>query len=238
MKTPPSEKLQAPRGALAVIALGLLATVAAPLLISDEFVGATALSYEGDRMLEDSRPAELPEGGTMQISDAAIHSTRPNADGYKVFRVSGALSIDPERPSRGGDVLCTIRVQPPTIIARTPNKRASYPRPSDGPKLEDQDVPETSIVQFYAKGTDLIAVDLDDAFSSFTNRDGILVEWIPFREGRQQWAWRLPAGERGRTTLSFASFWRTTGEPAARIACRRTTGDGSARVRTGGALGG
>ena len=123
-----------------------------------------------------------------------------------------------------------------TIVAKTPNSRASYPRSSE--ELTDQPVPENSLVEFNSHSTDLALVELGDALGSrFTGEKGIVVEWAPFLPGQQVWQWGLPAGRPSEPLrLPFASIWRTTAEPGAKIACTVETEAGSATVRTAGTL--
>lgn len=229
-----------PRGALIVIAIGLLATVAAALLSSsDASTGAAALEWEVEQKLPDSKPVEVPGGGgTMQLTDAGLRGTGQNVSGYQLYRSAAVLSISKGAPVGGGRVTCKILVPPShTIVAHTPNNRGSYPRPSEEEDLIKQEVPEQVVVEFTAHGTDAAIVELGDAFDEFVNERGVTVSWAPFRIGRQGWQWGLPSGRPAkRLDLGFASIWRTTGTPTAQISCVLTTSAGSASVKTGGSL--
>jgi len=225
-----------PRGALLVIAVGLIACVAAALLATDEPIGASDLEWEAKSALPSSKPAPVPGGGgTMRIENAGLRGTAPNFSGYKLFRVAATLTIPAGTPIGHGKVDCVTQTSRQTIVARTPKKRASYPRPSE--ELVDQPVPSRVTVEFNAHGTDLASVELNDAFHRFGTEPGIKVDWAPYRETRQEWEWGLPAGQPQKPLeLAFASIWRTTATPAAQIACTLTTGAGSAGVRTSGSL--
>jgi hypothetical protein len=64
-----------------------------------------------------------------------------------------------------------------------------------------------------------------------------VVEWAPFRIGRQVWKLGLPSGRpREELRLPFVSIWRTTTTPAAKMACSVETAAGTATVRTAGTL--
>jgi hypothetical protein len=224
-----------PRGALVAIAVGLVACVAAALLSTDEPIGAAALAWETHSPIPDSKPAAIPGGGTMRIGDAEIRATSPNVSGYKLYRVAAVLTIDRGAAVGHGRVRCGTRVPSRAIVTRTPSERASYPRPSE--ELVDQPVPPSSVVEFSAQGTDLATVEMHDAFGRFTAEPGIKVDWAPYRPTRQEWDWGLPAGRPAKPlTLAFASIWRTTTTPAARIVCTVATGGGTATVRTEGKL--
>lgn len=230
--------IRPPRGALIVIAIGLLATVAAALLSTDKLLGVATLEWVEETKLPDSKRTAIPGGGQMQLSDAAIRSTEANAGDYTLFRSSALLTIDAGSAVGRGRLRCTISVPKQTIIAKTPKSRASYPRSSD--ELADQEIHETSLVEFSSHSTDLASVEIGDVLSSrYTREPGILVEWPPFRIGRQVWQLGLPAGRpQEPLTLPFISIWRTTVTPAARISCTIETAAGEAAVRTAGTLSG
>lgn len=219
-----------------MIAVGLLATVAAALLSTEEPIGATVLSWEARAPLPDSKPAPIPGGGRMRLSEAGIRATEANAGGYRLYRVAAALTIDAGSAAGRDRVRCVVRVPSRTaLIVRTPENRAAYPLPST--ELAKQPAPSRVSVEFSSNGAELAKVELGDAFGAFTNQPGVVVDWAPFRPGRQTWEWRLPGGRPARPLrLGFASIWRTTGTPAARISCS-VKGAGSTTVRTAGTLG-
>src|SRR5260221_799595 len=223
-----------PRGALAVVAVGLIATLAAALLSTDEATGSAAeLFWEAKAPLPDSKTAPIPGGGAMQISEAGIRVTEPNISGYSIYRVAGVLKIDAGSAIGRGRLRCTTRVPGSAIVAHTPGSRASYPRSSSGESLIKQGVPEVVLVEFNSHGTDLGVLGLSDAFETFTDQPGVVVSWSPYRKGVQEWQWGLPAGRPAKPLeLGFASFWRSTGTPAARISCTVETGAGKATART------
>lgn len=219
-----------------MIAVGLLACVLAALLSTDEPLGAAELEWIEKAPMSDSKPAVIPGGGEMRLTDVGIRATEANAGGYTLYRVAGLLTIDAGSAVGSGRLRCAIRVPKQTIVAQTPNSRASYPRSSE--ELIDQPVPENSLVEFSSHSTDLALVELGDALgSSFTDGKGIVVEWAPFRISQQVWQWGLPGGRPEKPLrLPFASIWRTTTTPAARVACTVENSSGSATVRTAGTL--
>jgi hypothetical protein len=236
---PEETQIRPPRGALVVIAVGLIATVAAALLsTSDTSAGAAALEWEVKQPLPDSKPTQVPGGGgKVQLVEAGIRATGTNVSGYQLYRVAAVLSIEKDAPVGSGRVTCTIRVPRRTIVAHTPNNRGSYPRPSEEEDLIKQEVPERVVVEFNAHGTDAAIVELGDAFDEFVGERGVTVSWTPFRIGQQGWQWGLPPGRPHESLdLGFASIWRTTAKPAAQISCTLTTSAGSASVATAGSL--
>jgi hypothetical protein len=223
-----------------VIAVGLLATIAAALLsTSNASVGAAALEWETRQPLPDSKPVRIPgSGAKMQLIETGMRGTGTSVSGYRLYRIAAVLSIERGAPVGSGRATCTIRVpRRTTIVAHTPNNRASYPRPSEEEDLVKQEVPERVVVEFSAQGTDAAIVELGDAFDEFIGERGVTVSWAPFRIGQQGWQWGLPAGRPSKPLeLGFASIWRTTATPTAHISCTLKTSTGSARVGTGGSL--
>ena len=219
-----------------MIAVGLLGCLAAAVLSTDKPIGAATLEWVEKTPLPDSAPAAIPGGGGMQLTEAGIRATEPNAGGYTLYRVAAALKIDAGSAIGHSRLRCAIQVPRQTIIAQTINSRASYPRSSED--LSKQPMTEESLVQFSSHSTDLAVVELSDALGeTYTHTPGITVEWAPFRIGQQVWRWGMPGGRpQEPMRLPFASIWRTTVSPAARISCTIETAAGKATVRTAGSL--
>ncbi len=229
-------QIRPPRGALIVIAIGLLATVAAAVLSTDEPIGAATLEWIEEAPMAKSKPAAIPGGGQMRLADAEIRSTEPNISDYTLFRVSAVLTIDAGSAIGHGRLSCTTHVPQRTLIAQTHKSRAAYPRSSED--LFEQDTPETSLVEFSSHSTELASVDVSDVFGKrYTTEKGIVVEWPPYRVGQQVWKLGLPSGRpKQDLELPFVSIWRTTAKPAARMSCTVENAAGSATVRTAGSL--
>lgn len=229
-----------PRVALAVIAIGLMATVAAALLSTDKPIGAAELSWEARAAIPDSKPATIPGKGRIRLVEAGIRATEPNISGYRLFRVTAVLVVSPGSSLSHGQVQCAVRVPSiRTLVARTPQNRTSYPLPSSEVDLEKQPVPKTVTVEFNSHSSDLARVELGDAFEAFTSQAGVLVDWAPFHLGQHVWEWTVPGTLSGEPLkLGFASIWRTTATPAAQLSCTAGTAAGSATVRAAGAIDG
>jgi hypothetical protein len=231
-------KTRPPRGAIVVVAIGLIATLAAALLTTDASSGSAAeLLWTAKAPLSDSKRAKIPGGGSMQLSEAGLRVTEPNISGYSLYRVTGVLEVDAGSAVGQGRVRCATRVPGSALVAHTPGSRAAYPRSSSGENLTKQEVPAVVLVEFNVQGGELAVLGLEDAFEAFTDEPGVVVSWSPYRKGVQEWQWGLPSGRPAKALeLGFASFWRTTGTPAARIVCTIQTGAGRATVRTSGTL--
>jgi hypothetical protein len=225
-----------PRGAIAVVVVGLLLSVVAAALTIDEDEGGERIEWELSAEIPSSRPASLESEGRLQIVDARIDATRDNASGYSLFRIAAIAVLDLGAFEGRSLARCEVRVPPRSVLARTPGKRAAYPLPSED--LRSQAVPELSVIHFNAKGSDLVGVEVEDAFGEFTNADPVKVEWAPYRQGEQAWEWVLEPAERSEPVrLAFMTMWRTPESAGARIACSATAGGESARTATSGGVG-
>jgi hypothetical protein len=227
-----------PLGAILTVIGGLLLTVVCALLTNVDLATGERIEYESDGRIPDSEPAKLGRDGEIQIVDAGLAATRGNNSEYRIYRVTGALTIDPGSSTRRIDADCAVRVPDGVILGRTPGRRASFPQPSEDLKI--QEVPEVVILRFNAKGSDINGVELIDAFETYTNASDVLVEWSPYRQGSHRWEYVAKGAKRDiPIRLNFASMWRTIDvPPAADIGCRVAYPDGKpARVSTSGEIG-
>jgi hypothetical protein len=230
------KKNRPPRGALIIVAVGLIACVAAALLSTDEASGEAAqLEWVRKGPIAGSKPVPLPGGGTMQL-DGEIRTTGTNVSGYSLFRVSSQLRIDAGAPVGGGRILCAVSGDKGAEIAQTRGGlRATYPRSSTG--LYTQEVPEVILLLFSSHGTELAVVELDGLPEHWSTEKGVKLEWPKFQPGVEHLEYFLPAGKpKQDLVLPFQTIWRTTSPPGAKVACTLTTSAGNATVRTAGAL--
>jgi hypothetical protein len=234
----PSADSNIPRGALVVVAIGLLACVVAAVASTDKSSGSSAeVEWVQEKAMPDSRPVTVPGGkGKMQLVEAALRATGVNEGGYSLYRSSATLRIDAGTPIGSARIRCAINVPKGTEVAQTPGSRASYPRSSDD--LFHQEVPEVVLALFSSHGAELGVLEFGDLFESgFSSERDVKVEWPEYKVGEEAWEWFLPPGKpKQDLVLPFASVWKTTKIPAASVACEITTGAGKASVATSGGL--
>ncbi len=227
-----------PRGALIVVAVGLIATLAAAALANENLSGdAVQLEWEQLREVPDSKPVAVPGGGggEMRLTDAGLRATGVNVSGYLLFRSTAVLRIDAGAPVGGARILCAMRAPGGTEVAQTPQLRASYPRSSDN--LIDQETYDTSLVEFSSKGSGLAVVDIEDLPDVYATEAGIKLEWPTYKVGVERWRWFLPSGPPAeKLVLPFFTVWRATRIPSFEISCKLTTSAGEATVGTAGEI--
>ena len=228
-----------PTLAIATVLVGLVATAGAHILENldlaeslDEYI-----EWEDTGSIPDSAATRLGRRGKIQITDATLAATRANTSDYRVYRVAATLNVVTGEPERRANPTCTIEVPRDVIFARTPGGRAVFPQPSED--LETQDVPDIAGIEFNAKGTDLVGLEVEDVIAEYTTTPGVLAEWGPYQAGSQTFEWVIRGSNHDEpVNLTFAAMFRTTdAEPAADIRCAVETVQGAgARTATSGSL--
>jgi hypothetical protein len=228
-----------PRGALIVIAVGLVACVVAALASVGKGEGEAAqLEWVTMSPMPDSRPAAVPagRGQQMQLTDGGIRATGLNVSGYELLRVFTTLRIDAGAPIGRARILCSIKAPGAEVGQTSGGLRASYPRSSEE-NLYAQEVPEVSPVEFSSHGAEIAAVEIDDLPEHFATIRKIKLSWPQYKKGTERWEYFLPPGQPARElALPFLAVWKTTIPPKAEASCTLTTGAGEATVSQRGSL--
>jgi len=229
-----------PRGAIAVVVVGLIATVAAALLATESKGGSSVkLEWVRTGTFPGSAPAAIPGGGSMRLEAGELRAIEENADGEYVYRASSVLRIDAGSAVGQARVRCRMRGGPRSELGRTVNSRGAFPRSSGEYNLTKQDVPGSVGIRLPIQGAEYASVEFEDAFEAFTETPGVVVSWGHHRTRSQEWQWGLPEGRPSRAlSLGFASFWRATGAAEAHVVCTLENSGGAATVRASGALDG
>jgi len=227
-----------PRGALIVVAVGLFACLAAAVLATSPGEGQAAnLEWVKRAAIPDSAAVDVPGGnGQMRLVDGEIKATGANVSGYALFLVGATLRIDAGSPVGDGRVLCTVAARRRTEIAQTSGGlRATFPRSSEA-GIYSQDVPETLLVDFSARGGQLVVLE-PELFESFTTERGVKLEWPEYEVGTENLKYFIAGGKpKQDLVLPFYTVWKTTAAPSADVSCALTTSAGEATARTAGEL--
>jgi hypothetical protein len=227
-----------PRGALVVVAVGLLACLAAAVLATSPGEGQAAnLEWVKRAAIPDSAPVDVPGGGgQMRLVDGEIKATGSNVSGYALFLVGATLRIDAGSPVGDGRVLCTVDTRRRTEIAQTSGGlRATFPRSSEA-GIYSQDVPGTLLIDFSARGGELVILE-PELFESFTTERGVKLEWPKYEVGTENLEYFIAGGKpKQDLVLPFYTVWKTSAAPAAEVSCALTTSAGEATARTAGEL--
>jgi hypothetical protein len=224
-----------PRGALIVVAVGLLACVVAAVAATGKGSGEAAnLEWVQTGTAADSKPVPVPGGsGQMQLTETTIRSTGTNVSGYSLFQVVTQLNVSKGALVGDGRVLCAVTTSRGTEIAQSSGGlRATYPRSSEE-GIWGQEVPETVLLDFSSHGYELAVLEIFGLPRRFTSVQGVKLEWPEYTVGTERLKYFLPQGKlKDDLELPFFTVWRATAVPAAKLACTLSTSAGSATVRT------
>ena len=235
--SPKSDRM--PRGAIATVLVGLLATLVV-IAIDLTKGGGTAVEVEWDvvERVETPKAQKLGPGGSFALARTSIAAIRPIASGQLLFRVAGVVTIDSGRGQLATGARCDITSPAEeSRIALTPGLRAAWPRPSV--ELQAQDVPEASVAMFKARGADALFLPIRDVFARFTDSAAPTdVDWDGFEEQTQNWVWTMPVGTGpGAATLGWSVIFRTVERPRAEIVCSGSVGEDETVVEVDALLG-
>ncbi len=234
-----SQDSRPPRGALIVVAVGLVACLVAALASTGKGEGeAASLEWVQSAKGPDSRAVSVPGGqGEMQLTDTNIRATGTNVSGYSLYIVSTVFNVSAGAPIGGSSALCAIKAPKGTEVAQSGGDlRATYPRSSeDG--IYGQEVPETVLMDFSSHGGELASLEVPDRPRRFTTEKGVKVEWPQFKIGEERIKYLIAGKPSKDLALPFFTVWRTTDVPAARFRCTlETRGGKEATVETHAAL--
>lgn len=231
-----------PRGAIIVVVVGLIATLAAAVLSGGGSSGDAAhLEFVQKAKIPDSKAVAVPGSKTakMQLVGGTIKSTGMNVAGYSLFRVLSTVKID-AGGRIGGELLCATHApRTGTLIAKSEGGlRMLYPRSSEE-GVRGQEVPESVEAQFASHSHLLAILDevTEDMPENFTTIEGVKVGWPKYEEGTEHILYHLPHGKAKTTVeLPFYTIWKARKAPAAQITCTLETKLGKATVKTEGSL--
>ncbi|MBS1844976.1 MAG: hypothetical protein JST53_11210 [Actinobacteria bacterium] len=240
-EVPPDERI--PRGAIIVVAIGLLATILAAVLSNTGSNSGEAahLEFVQKAKIPDSKAVSVPGSKNlkMQLVGGTIKATGTNVAGYSLYRVLSTVKIDKDARI-GGEMLCSTHgLGTGTLIAQSSGGlRMLYPRSSEE-GVSGQEIPETVLAKFASHGHLLAVLEevTEDMPETFTTIQGVKVGWPEYEEGTEHILYHLPHGKAKATVeLPFYTVWKSKKRPAAQIACTLETNLGKATVETEGSL--
>jgi hypothetical protein len=227
-----------PRGALIVVAVGLLACLIAALASTDKGEGeAATLEWVKANVGPEVGPVALPGGkGEMEFNDMPIRATGTNVSGYSLYYVTTTLTVSAGSPIGGRHILCATKAPRGAEIAQSGgNLRATYPRSSEE-GIYSQEVPESVLMDFSSHGAELASLEVPDRPTAFTNERGVKVEWLDFKLGEERIKYFIAGRPKKDLVLPFFTIWRTKDVPSAKISCTVETSAGSETIRSQASL--
>ncbi len=234
---------QIPRGAIAVVAVGIIATIAAALLSGGGSGGGFAhLEWVQQAKVADSKQVEVPanQGIKMQLINGRIQSTGSNVAHYALFRVVTTLKIDEGvKLAEGTKILCSTHTRASgTLIAQsTGNLRMMYPRSSET-GIYGQPVEPEVLAKFASHSHLAAALEVGEEMPErYTTIQGVKLEWAEYEPTTEELEYVMPHGTpKAAIELPFYTIWKSTKAPAAAVSCTIESSGGKATVETEGSL--
>ena len=219
-----------PRLALAVVIVGLLATVAVYGISRLPGSGSQEIDWDTSEEIA-SPPTRNVGSGTFGVSRTSLSALAPNEDGLLIYRVAGVVRVASggRKPTR---VRCDVfsRVKGDTRIARSIRLRAAWPKPSED--LQAQDVPETSFVKFKTSENNKIDLPIRDVLRRYVDIGSpVTVTWDGYVEDDQNWIWRMTEGTgAGTVTLPWLVIFESETRPEGPIECEASIDGTRSRI--------
>lgn len=223
-----------PRGALIVVAVGLIACLVAALASTGKGEGEAAnLEWVQSKDGPDSKAAAVPGGkGEMQLTDTRIRSTGTNVSGYSLYIASSKLTVSAGSPIGASKVLCAVKAPKGTEVAQSSGGlRGTYPRSSEA-GIYNQEVPETVLMDFSSKSSELAVLEFPDRPPRFTSERGVKVEWPTYKVGEERIEYSVVGNPKQDLELPFFTIWRSQDIPSAKFVCTLKTSTGEATAST------
>ncbi|HEX8050492.1 MAG TPA: hypothetical protein VF504_03410, partial [Solirubrobacterales bacterium] len=183
---PPDDR--PPRGALIVVAIGLVACVVAALATTGKGEGEAAhLEWVQAGTAPDSKTSAVPGGGgEMQLVETHIRATGTNVSGYSLFTAGSTLKVSAGAPIGGARILCSVKAGGGTEVAQSSGGlRGTYPRSSEA-GIYNQEVPETVLMDFSSHSSELAVLEVLDRPLRFTSEKGVKLEWPAYEIGKER----------------------------------------------------
>jgi hypothetical protein len=223
MESPP------PRGAVAVVGIGLLISLAAWLLTRNPGNVGEDVPYIEKADLRDSPPAPLGADGETRIVDLVLSTTGPNDEDARLFRLEGSLRARAPSGRRIDSIRCELNLAAGVHIGHSEGRRAAFPRVLAN--AGDDAIKEGVPVEFETEDGELAGMELRNAFFRYVVGGDPSVEWPSLAEGKQVWLWRFPKPVPA-TRVNFAVILVAKGGKNVQLSCTPDAGNASANLAT------
>jgi hypothetical protein len=216
LRTPP------PRGAVIVVAIGLLVTFAAIALSKDPGGSGEDVAYENEAPFGDSASVSLRGGGSTKIVDGAVSNSAANDLKQRIYRIEASLRARAGKGSKIESVRCQVRYPQGVELGISDGRDAAFPRPLED--TADDAIKEAASVEFDTSDSSKAAVPLRNKFFKYVIGGNPSVSWPTLAESQNTWLWRYKKPVQ-QTRVNFAVLAIARGGQRVPIICTpRLTG--------------
>jgi hypothetical protein len=217
-----------PRGAVIVVAVGLLVTIAALALSRDPGAVGEDIEFEPSEPVPQSAPAALGAGGQARIVDGVVARTDANDVHDRLYRIQASLTARAGAGAEIESVRCQYRLPDGVFAGQSEGRRAAFPRPLAD--TADDAIKEGAPVEFTMGSDEQAGITLRNQFFKYVIGGDPSVLWSNLAAGQHTWKWSYPAPVRT-TRDNFAAVLVARGGETIPIACKPEAQAGSA-IRT------
>jgi hypothetical protein len=212
LSTPP------PRGAVVVVAVGVLVTIAAIALSKDAGGSGEDVAYvtQKPKPFGDSALVSLAGGGNTQIVDGFISYSDANESKLRVYRIEASLRANAGTGSKVTSILCGLKYPKGVSLGTSGGRAAAFPRPLED--TSDDAIKEATDVEYDTSDSDRAAVDLREDFFKYVIGGNPSVSWPGLTQDQNAWLWRYPKPVE-RTRVNFAVLAIARGGQSVAITC-------------------
>jgi hypothetical protein len=207
-----------PRGAVAVVVVGLLVTAFAVLLTRNPGQAGATVDYvrPAGTDFRQSKTVKLGNGGNAQIVDGKIFAVAPNEVGDRLFTIEASLRANAGPGAKISDVRCQVKLPQGVLNGQSEGRRAAFPRPLAN--TADDAIKEGAPVDFTNGSDEQAGVDLREIFFKYVIGGDPSVEWSNLAAGQHTWHWAYPKPVQ-KTRDNFAIVLVSHGGQTIPIAC-------------------
>ncbi len=205
-----------PRGAVVVVAVGLLVTVLAVALTRNPGQAGASIDYKTQTKFPQSKTVKFGQGGNTQIVNGLISTTDANEAGDRLFTIETSLRVKAGPGAKITQVSCQLKLPQGILMGQSEGRRAAFPRPLAN--TADDEIKEGVPVEF-TNGSDAQAgVALRNVFLKYVIGGNPSVEWSNLAAGQHTWLWKYPTPV-PKTRDNFAAVLTGRGGATVPIAC-------------------
>jgi hypothetical protein len=205
-----------PRGAVVVVAVGLLVTVLAVALTSSPGQAGATVAYKTQTKFPQSKTVKFGQGGNTQIVDGLLSTTDANEAGDRLFTIETSLRVKAGSGAKITQVSCQLKLPQGTLMGQSEGLRAAFPRPLAN--TADDAIKAGIPVDFTNGSESQAGITLRNVFFKYVIGGDPSVNWSDLAAGQHTWLWRYPTPV-AKTRINFAAVLTGRGGKTVPIAC-------------------
>jgi hypothetical protein len=205
-----------PRGAVVVVAIGLLVTVMAVALTRNPGQAGAAIDYQTQTKFPQSKTVKFGQDGNTQIVNGLISTTAANDVGDRLFTIETSLRVKAGGGTKITQASCQLKLPRGITMGQSEGRRAAFPRPLANTA---DDAIKAGVPVDFANGSDEQAgITLRNVFFKYVIGGNPSVGWPNLAAGQHTWIWRYPTPV-PKTRINFAAVLTGHGGVTVPIAC-------------------